>query len=122
MRTQGEDGRPHTRKETLGGPGPAHAWTSGSCLQDREVLFKSLGLWSLLRRPQETNTLGFLQTLCQTLYDALMTLSKEGKVFNFIDEETAHKSQGPFLGPRLVPRYPHRCVSGPMSAAQSDEE
>ena len=33
MRTQ-EDGRPHTRKEASGGPGPAHAWTSGSSLQD----------------------------------------------------------------------------------------
>ena len=29
MRTQGEDGRPHTRREASGGPGPAHARTSG---------------------------------------------------------------------------------------------
>ena len=34
MRTQGADGRPHARREVSGGPGPTHAWTSGSGLRD----------------------------------------------------------------------------------------
>lgn len=42
--TQGEDGRPHMRSETSGGPGCARAWTSGFGLQDGDREHLSHGL------------------------------------------------------------------------------